>query len=507
MDLKTEELKTGHGKMTMNKIISNKIIFFILFLIAFVVIFSSTYNPFNFRRMHVDSAAYITVTQGIIRGQLPYKDFVDNKGPLTYLISVPGFYLGGFTGIWITELLLMFISVLFSYKIALFFSEQRKALFGTILSFITLIIFFTVNAGTEEYSLPFLTISLYIFTKYYFSNKNEIGFVYLIILGICFISSVLIRINMFPLWAGFCSIILIELIIKRRFILIFKYILGFLLGILFILLPVFLYLFLNDILNEFIRQVIVAGASRGFSDNFKEVIKNYYIVISRGNSSLPLFIGLFLLITKYKTNEFFYYIGYVFSYILTLLFLSFSSGGSHYNIVLIPFFVPAIIVLVNILDNAFCEIKYKDIILIFFTCFLFSEGILKYINDFSKMLYEKSGINMVYAGKIIDENTKPGDKILSLENSYIYPFTKRDPVSKYFYQGSGISAIANSTEDFYNDVFTKKPVIIAILTANEHYYDRYGYFQPIFDLIDKEYHLLSNDYGYNLFIRVDRNNK
>jgi len=162
--------------LTENHNIKDRKIYIWLFIIAFAVAFSSTYNPFNFRRMHVDSSVYITVSQGIIRGQLPYKDFVDNKGPLAYLLSVPGLFLGRFTGIWITEIILLFITVLFAYKTALFFGDKYKALLGTVFSFVVLLVFFTVNAGTEEYSLPFLTVSIYLFTKYYFSQKHDFSF-------------------------------------------------------------------------------------------------------------------------------------------------------------------------------------------------------------------------------------------------------------------------------------------------------------------------------------------
>jgi hypothetical protein len=91
-----------------------------LFLLSLALVFPSSYNPVSFTRMHVDSSVYITIAQGITRGQLPYMDFVDNKGPLTYLLSVPGLMLGRLAGVWITELILMFVSVLFAYKTALF---------------------------------------------------------------------------------------------------------------------------------------------------------------------------------------------------------------------------------------------------------------------------------------------------------------------------------------------------------------------------------------------------
>jgi hypothetical protein len=247
--------------------------------------------------MYVDSSVYITIAQGITRGQLPYKDFVDNKGPLTYLLSVPGLFLGGFTGVWLTELILIFISAIFAFKTARFFGSQYQALFGTAFSFVALLSFFLVNAGTEEYSLPFLMISLYIFTKYFFSEEQDIKFYEIIILGFCFACAVLIRLNMFPLWAGFCIVIFFVSIIKKRFVLLGKYILLFSFGILIIFLPIYFYLKINNILDLFIKQVIFAGTARGFSGSgLKALEKNFFLVLSRNNSAIPLWLGIFFLI-------------------------------------------------------------------------------------------------------------------------------------------------------------------------------------------------------------------
>jgi hypothetical protein len=421
-----------------------------LFFIALAIVFSSTYNPLNFRRMHVDSSVYITIAQGITRGQLPYRDFVDNKGPLAYLLSAPGLLLGGFTGVWITELLFMCISVFFAYKTALFFGNSVNALLGTLCSFAVFISFFTAAAGTEEYALPFLMVSLYLFVKYYFSSKRDISLFELIVLGGCFTCAVLIRLNMFPLWAGFCTVIFVESLIKRRFALLGKYVLGFCIGIMVVAVPVFLYLKLNGILADFSYQVIFGGVAKGFSaSGVKQLAKNVFVVISRCYSFLPLFLGLFWVITTYKQADFSFYFGYTFSYILMVLFLSFSSGNSHYNVVLIPFFVPALTFFCGVICSAFSGIKKKNIALAFFFCAVFSEGLLKYLDDFAEMFYNDSGRQLINAGKMIDAHTGPEDKIISLGiNGYIYPFTKRDAASKYIYQGSGIDYFSGAQEAF-----------------------------------------------------------
>jgi hypothetical protein len=458
--------------------------------------------------MHIDSSVYVTIVQEITRGQLPYRDCVDNKGPLLYLLSVPGFFLGRFTGIWITEIILIFISTLFAYKTALFFGDKYKAMLGTVFSFIILHLSFYVNAGTEEYSFPFLTISFYIFTKFYFSPKREVRFFELIVLGFCFSCAVLIRLNMFPLWAGFCIVIFIESIIKRRFVLLGKYIAGFCLGIIIVLVPVFFYLQLNGIADAFIYQVIFRGTARAFGkSDLKHTIKSFYIVISRSFSILPLVLGLFLAITKFKQREWGFYAGYTFSYFLTVLFLAIPNGAEHYNMVLIPYFIPALVFLTGILHSAFSMFKTRKVILVFFFCLVFSEGLIKYLYDLSKIINDKSGSQLINAGKMIDENTKPGDKIISLGyNGYIYPFTQRDIVSKYCYQGWDIDLIPGARGEFISGIMSNKPAIIALFTAE----DGTGIGQlmpdwhnPIFEMMEKDYRLLSDENGFRLFIKND----
>jgi hypothetical protein len=493
--------------------LSNKTIYFILFLIAFAVVFSSSYNPLNFRIMYVDSSVYITVAQGIIRGQLPYQDLVDNKGPLTYLMSVPGFFLGRFTGIWITEFILLFISVFFAYKTALFFGNPKKALFGTAFSSVALVSFLLVNAGTEEYALPFLMLSFYIFTRYFFSDKQDVSFLELIVLGFCFGAAVLIRLNMFPLWAGFCVIIFIDLLIKRRFFLFGKCIIGFCLGIVIIFVPVFLYLKLNGIMGPFMEQVIFAGAERGFGGtNLKVTEKNFFLVLGRTNCALPLWLGIFWIVTKYKQMTFTYYLGYVLSYFLMVLFLSFSGGGNHYNLVLIPFFVPALTYFADVIYSCFSlalkniqSKKIKYTILVVFFCFMFAEGLVRYFFYLTTKLYDNSRKHLVNAGRMIDENTKPGDKIISLGiNGYIYPFTQREIASRYLYQGSGLDHLPGAKNEFINDILTSKPAIIATITEAGRDEIIYSWHEPIIEMIGREYCLLSDENGFNIYIRNDR---
>jgi hypothetical protein len=361
-----------------------------------------------------------------------------------------------------------------------------------------------VNAGTEEYSLPFLMISFYIFTKYYFSPKQEARFGELIALGSCFTCAIMIRLNMFPLWLGFCIAIFVESVIKRRFTLLGKYIFGFCLGIIIILIPAFLYLKLNGIMDNFLAQVIFGGTKRGFSNSgIKAIYNNFYTLLYRNNSAIPLYLGIFWLVTKYKQPGFAYYAGYTFSYFLSLLFLSFSGDSPHYNLTLIPFFVPALTFLAGILYNVFSEKKAKYALLFLVFCFIFSESFIRYARFLTMDGDDNSAAQLIKAGKMIDENTHPDDKIIYLgKDAYIYNFTNRDPASKYFQQGSHLRFIPGSKEEFVSEVLSVKPAIIAISTVNGEYSElTEDWYVPITELINREYRLLSDENGFELFIR------
>jgi hypothetical protein len=261
---------------------------------------------------------------------------------------------------------------------------------------------------------------------------------------------------------------------------------------------------LNGIFSDFVEQVIVGGASKGFSGGggIKQLIKNFYITINRFYCIVPLAAGAFWCIRDYKKSAFSFAAGYMISYILMVLFLSFALGNSHYNMVLIPFFVPTIAVLLETTQRAFSALKYKNLALIALFCVVLSEGIIKYIDDTLEVFYNKSGQELIAAGKMIDENTAPDDTIISLGfNGYIYPFTARRAASKYFYQGSGVDLIPGSREEFLSDVLNNKPAIIAVFTAEEN--GRYDYlpswYSPVFELIERDYYLLSGENGYRLF--------
>jgi hypothetical protein len=267
-----------------------------------------------------------------------------------------------------------------------------------------------------------------------------------------------------------------------------------------VIIPVYFYLKTNGIINDFLSQVIYGGASRGFANNLKQTAKQFFVVINRNYSFLPLVAGIFLCIINYRKKYFAFFAGYTISSILMVLFLSFSGGDSHYNLVLIPLFVPVLAFFVQIINTTFSNIKFRKTILIIFLCVVFSEGLLKYIDDIIEIFTNNSGSELRAAGKLIDDNTDPDDKIISLDSSYIYPFTKRYAVSKYTHQASSIAPLAGAREEFLSDVLTRKPAIIVIFDDDNGHYDYLPkWYTSIYTLMANEYELLSDKNMFYIF--------
>jgi hypothetical protein len=483
-----------------------------LFLLAFGVVFLSCLSPFSLKGIDRDTSVFLSIARGITKGQVPFRDFFDNKGPLMYLISAPGMAFGGFTGVWLTELFFMCVAVFFAYKTALLIENNGGgggnkyiAFLGTLCSFIIFQSFFYEVAGAEEYSLPFMIISLYIFTKYYFTKKEPPVYC-LLILGICFAVSVFIRINHFALWFGFCFVILIELVVRKQWGLLLKYILCFAAGILVVSVPVLLYLRRNNALQDYINQNLLSGGSRAFTGfSIKEFIKSFLTIMYKNFCFIPLVAGFLWIFKKPKNIPLAYAFGFLFSYLLTVFLLAvIRTNFTHYNMLLTPFLVPTFAFCIKLMFIYFMDVKHKNIIVLFFLVIVLSGEILKWLDDGYETVVPKDNdlYEFTVTGKTIDQWTKPGDTIISLGLScQIYLFTERHPASRYFYQTSGAAYVPNMQEEFLSDLQKNKPEIIAIKNQDGRYDYLPPWYAPVYDMIANDYRLLSDENGYYLFIR------
>lgn len=189
-------------------------IVFLFIISAFIFLIESPLHPWGNGQMRTDSSVFETIAMMMHKGFMPYKDSFDHKGSLIYFYNWLGFFIGH-KGVWFIEFISLATALVIMYGIA---RLVCKRLWATITTYVALeILFISFEGGnlTEEYALPFIACSLYIFLDYFLNKKiNTCRF---LICGYCFAAVCLLRVNMISTYVFFCFGILYDCICKKKY--------------------------------------------------------------------------------------------------------------------------------------------------------------------------------------------------------------------------------------------------------------------------------------------------
>jgi hypothetical protein len=478
--------------------------------LVFIALFVSMLSPFNPLSGDVpyftDPSVYLTIAQGILHGKLPYVDFFDHKGPLIYFIDATGLFIDGFTGVWLLELLTMLVSVFFAYKTARFFGNKLTALAGTTFSFVAVTYFFGANM-TEEYILPFIFGSLYLFSKYYFTKK-ELTKTQLLVLGICFAFSLLLKANMFAVWAAFCAIIFFRKLFQKEYKTILHYVVFFFTGTMILFIPVVLYLKYTHAYDAFIDQYL--GFNSVYTSSATGIFQHLKILVWATNTSLlPVIIALIWLLKKPHNIQPDFCIGYALSLFFSFCLIAVGRYGFLSQcIVITPLFVPAITFCFDQLFKLFSSSKYSCIKYgapVLIACILFNKLIFTTLISSYENIRDDSKYDFIQMGQFIDNNTNERDSITVLGNNCtVYLFTDRPSVSKYIYQTPVMYIDPKIADEYISDVTHRKPALIIIPSHNDGQFSfAKDVFSPILEMMDEEYYECFKSERYVIFKRSE----
>lgn len=145
-------------------------------LLALVMVFISLSNdssPLSNANPNTDSGVFIYIGNHILQGQMPYLDIFDHKGPLLYLINASAILLSDRWGLWLLELLFTAAAAFITYATCRRFARRTTSLLATVLAY--LLICRILNGGNyaEQFSLPFIALTVFCFTSYF--TKGRIG--------------------------------------------------------------------------------------------------------------------------------------------------------------------------------------------------------------------------------------------------------------------------------------------------------------------------------------------
>ena len=199
-----------------------------------------------------DSTVFLYIGRLILHGGVPYRDAFDHKGPLVYLLDAAGLAIHGVFGVWLLELLFLTVSALFAYKTARLLAPPGVALFTAVIA----VLWYTARCDSnfcETWSVPFLLISLYGWTRY-LREGYRIGAGATFAVGFCFAGVLLLKPNLTALWILFCLTVAVVSLLRRDFRFLASRVALFLLGAAVLLAPILGWLWKNGAWNDFIAQ-------------------------------------------------------------------------------------------------------------------------------------------------------------------------------------------------------------------------------------------------------------
>lgn len=431
-------------------------------LLSFILIVISPAFFWNSDSPMTDSSVFLTIGRQMKNGEVPYANTFDHKGPLLYLINYFGIMIEDISGIFVFEFFAVFFTLFFIFKIVkLKVSNYTFSVVLTIILFSPFISFYLSDWGNlvEQYALPFISFSLYIFLKY-FMNKNvsvlEITFV-----GAAFASVLLLRVNMVGVWAVFCPAVLVKDIYRKNYTGLRRNIAFFSFGALLVIMPIVIWLLSIGAFSAFIDAYV--SFNMEYSDvDAKNVFSSILFFMDNMIIFLSFVLTFYYAIRDRKDRIMILYLGaFVAAFIAACI-----SGKCflHYGMTLVPLVVfPFASLFADIEDSS--QFDTVGVVSLLFLMFLVSPIWL----DVTKLLCggkKENNYGRELISKIceyIEEKTNSDDKIIVYGNwNQIYIRCNRLPASRYSYQFPITDVRPTIMDEFYNDLLINKPKVFVV---------------------------------------------
>ena len=474
-------------------ILSDAVMFLVLLLLsaAVLLVFSDSTSPLYPYNYGIDSAFNRFVGLNILRNKILYKDIWDHKGPLLFLIQAVGAIGGtrnaGPSLVFFLQILSLSVSLFFCWKSYTVSDLKNNAfihypffLFASVLSL--LVFSKTIEGGNlnEEWCLPFISCSLFLFAKYSDSGKNRHPRLYSFVHGVCCGVIAFIRVNNgLPVFCGL-AVIALRLAKEREWRNIVENILSGILGFSFVAIPVLFYFSANNAFSEMIHAT--------FIHNIKYMANETHITLSFKKLSvrfIPVFASLLILLVsvlrsgKMKTLD---------------LILSAAATGSavmliccniylHYFTVFVPVFL--VIFLNYFRLRNISGVTAAAGLLILFGCVYvmplpgkIEQPVYTYVSSIPKK--EKSSMISIWTSPEIYLNS--GLMPISRFSSYQYKF---------------FAVNADMKDEFVTNISNEIPMRIMVLSGHE---DRL--YPEIRQLLENKYKFETTDGDADIYKRV-----
>lgn len=429
-------------------------------LLAFIFSFQCSNNLFYTGPTLSDSSVFKYVARVIMDGGMPYKDTFDHKGPLIYLLNVLGIHIAYWRGSWVIEFFTLSATFLTMYKIARFKCRRITAFLLLVFASSSLFKYFEGGNLTEEYAMPFIAISIFIFTNFFLNN--DISRIGLVFCGISFGAVCMLRINMVPVWVVMCIGVIIVCIKRKEINNLFHYMCLFIIGICIVVIPIMLWLIKGDAFVPFIQDYWFFNRSYSFESDL--ALKGLAFVHFFNDTVVMMVIVAQLV--NYLNGRRLFDLLYLIFIVGTLMMIALSGSiFMHYGMIIVPALVypfANVFYLLTSNNNKWIGL-IAVILLISIAMPQWNSATLKMLDD-----YETQGINHfddsdLIISEVIKNNTDKDEKIVICGNNDIYyNLSDRFSATKYSYTTPILQMNNECREDFLKELEDQAPEIIVL---------------------------------------------
>lgn len=453
-----------------------------------LMLFCTNSSPLIRQLSGSDSSVFFVIGRAMTKGKIVFKELFDHKGFYLFLFNYIGALISysSTIGIFIVETFFMSISAIMIFKICAIFQDKKinnkKISFLAMVALMLLILRKDTFEGgnlTEEYSLAFQFISMYLLLKDLYKNNASHRPLYMLVQGVIVGVVIGIRPNVAVIWLPIALLVGFDLLfIKRDIKLFFKNLIYGIFGLLTGLAPMLIYcwyykafddmifstfgfnmLYINDGMSAIILLKRIIGTMA------RETQRILFVAI--------LISALFVLYDKkFKNNN--YNKLYYFTMLAAAIIAASLSGRryGHYYEYVVPFCLPAVCeISAKVIElKPHIKYRYRYLFLIIFAATCFSSAVIPQKILSAARVYGAVGINYRSFNNAIEICNKinrerkyfsPDEKILVIGFAPAF-YLNMDvtPSEKYFYIPSipynifpdAIDAQINSILSCKNDV-------------------------------------------------------
>ena len=467
------------------------IIYSILFLISavFMLIFSLWTSPLYKNWYGCDASFFTLVGRGILEGRVPYRDFYDLKGPYFFFTEALGQLIcRGRTGIFILQILALFLALVLMYRIGRLYISHNKTLL--VITFFILAYICLLWGGNclEEFCLPVTLLAIYLNLPLFDStasldlpaiisgnsalrcNRNVVA----LISGVCFTVMAFSKITVAAPLVGMVMAIFITHMINKDYKKLFFYCVYFILGALLAFIPLLIYYGINGSILNMLHCVFVFGMKRsaGFKNNLS---------LSLEYKLTGVIFGMIFAITHRKKLNSFQSITVFLMSLVTYIVLHLGDSFIYYFITGMPCMLLAMILFMRIYDPLILFYDFKQsicYILIFMFAFQFADDSINQVRTFiyhnsdtEQSQYYENSLNM---GALIPECDR--DSVFSFDiDMQWFEINKIMPCNKYVVNLQYFIALEPQIEtELYNYFDTTPPKWMIISNTLEDYLPQFN---------------------------------